>query len=224
MNTSANILLLIATLATIVLGIFLAAPLPAGPDRAGIGIGCFMLQTPRWICLAVVLGMCVANGAFAWPSDRTAQYVIVLVVHGLLGLGSIACGLAALAGSISVVPEWKIRVLTLVPFAIPATQILFAAWFLNPSLRSSLDATTVRTGTTWTLAWLGVLVVIFGSIGATAWQQDRTDSARRQAENAAKARAEAEAKTNAEDEGFRALTPESPVTDWFRFTEYGHSE
>ena len=54
--------LVVAVLLTIWLGIFYYMPLPAGPDRAMIGLGCVFLQTPRWLAMALVLGVCVARG------------------------------------------------------------------------------------------------------------------------------------------------------------------
>jgi hypothetical protein len=169
--------------------------------------------------------MCVSQGAFTWPSNRGAQYLIVLLVHTLLGLGSIACGLSALEGLDRVqTPEWMARVLTAAPFVIPGTQILFAAWFLNPIFRSAMDAAAVRTVGNYALACFALLVVVFGSVGALAVQLDRKDSARRQAEYAAREKTAADAKANAEEQGFRALTPGSPLIEWFRFTEYGYSE
>src|SRR4029453_14865048 len=124
MNHLANVLLLIATLLTIWLGISFVLPLPLGPDRAMVGLGGVFIQTPRWICLAVVLGLCVARGAFTWPADRAAQYLIVFVVHALIGFGWLAAGMGAL-GSTGGVSQWMARVLALSTLVVPAIQIIF---------------------------------------------------------------------------------------------------
>jgi hypothetical protein len=224
-NTTANIFLVVASLATIVLGILYSAPLPLGPDRAGSGVVCFMLQLPRWVCLAVVLMMCVAKGAFSWPSDRPAQYFLVLLVHTLLGLGCIWCGLYAMEGFTGIpVPGWMIRTLTCAPLVIPATQILFAAWFLNPALRNALEASTVRMVTNYALVCFAIVMLGFGIVGAHAAHCYGKIQARLLAESAARTKAEAQAKASAEEQAFGALTPESPLADWLRFTEYDRSE
>src|SRR5205823_1728614 len=132
MNLTANVLLAFAALMTIILGGAFIAPLPLGPDRAMIGLACFFTQIPRWLCLAIVLSMCVHHGALHWPTERAAQYGVVIVMHALLGLGSIACGLAAIGKRYPGVPDWMMWVLMLVPLLVPSMQIVFAAWFLNP--------------------------------------------------------------------------------------------
>jgi hypothetical protein len=224
-NVLANILLLVATVATVILGSFFASTLPYGPGRAGIGIQCVMLQTPRWICLAVVLGMCVAKGAFTWPPDRGAQYFIVFVVHALLGLGCIVCGVVAMEGLRGVpVPEWMIRSLAFAALVIPATEILFAGWFLNPGLRNALDAARVRVVINYALLCFGVTVLGFGAVGAAVFQRNSSYRTRQRAESAARAKAQAEAEASAEEQAFRALTPQSSLNDWLRFTEYSHAE
>ena len=225
MNILANIFLLLAALATIILGILFAGPLPAGPDRAGMGIQCFLVQVPRWICLAVVLGMCVAEGAFTWPAERPAQYFVVLVTHALLGLGSILCAMVAMDQISGLpVPQWMIGVLTFAPLVIPSTQILFAVWFLNPSLRNALDASTARAFINYALGCFGVLVLLFGTVGASVAQSNWKYRARQMADYATRTKAQAEAQASAEEQAFRALTPQSPLIDWLRFTEASHAE
>jgi hypothetical protein len=217
--------LLVAILATVLLGICFAAPLPPAPDRAGIGLVCFMVQGPRWICIAVVLGMCVARGAFSWPSDRAVQYVVVFAVHALLGLGCLFCGLLSVErwpGAQE--PEWMLRALSLAPLVIPAGQILFASWFLNPALRSGLDASTVRLVTNYAVGFFGVIAFAFAVVGSLVLNSDWKRSSQRRGECAARAKAEAEAKASAEEQAFRSLTAQSPLIDWLRFTEYPHPE
>src|SRR5262245_4284949 len=117
-----NVLLTFAALLTIWLGIFFCLPLPAGPDRAMMGITCFFLQTPRWICMAIVLGFCVARGALTWPASRGLQFLVVFIVHGALGLGAICAGLGGL-GVTSGIPHWLSRILALSTVLVPSMQI-----------------------------------------------------------------------------------------------------
>ena len=91
-----NAVIGVAALLTIGLGAFYCQPPPAGPDRAMIGIVCFLAQTPRWICMAILLGLCVAKGAFVWPESRATQYLMVFALHLAIGFGAICAGLAGL--------------------------------------------------------------------------------------------------------------------------------
>lgn len=48
---------------------FLLHAAPAGAGSRDDWPGLFFAQTPRWICLAILLGLCVANGAFSHCPD-----------------------------------------------------------------------------------------------------------------------------------------------------------
>lgn len=162
-----NLLLAIATVLTIWLGIFYCLPLPSGPDRAMIGLGCVFTQTPRWICLLIVLETCAARGAFAWPGDRTAQYIIVFLVHALMGSGAICAGLAGI-GVTAGVSAWQSRLLALSTIVVPAIQIVFCAWFLNPHWHRMLDAAAARNFTNISLIVFAASVLVFGLVGLAA--------------------------------------------------------
>lgn len=162
-----NGVIAIAALLTIGLGIFFCMPLPPGPDRAMIGLVCVFAKTPRWICMAILLGLCVANGAFAWPENRAAQYVIIFIVHLVIGFGAICAGLAGL-GVTSGVPDWLSRILALSTIMVPSVQIVFAAWFLNPGLHEGLDAEAMRHTTNTFLAVFASLVCLFSLAGVFA--------------------------------------------------------
>ena len=224
MHIAADVLLVCAALMTILLGGALTAPLPLGPDRAMIGLTCFFTQGPRWLCLAIVLSMCVTQGAFHWPRARAAQYVVVLVLHALLGLGSLACALAAIGKHYPGVPAGMMWVLMLVPLLVPSMQIVFAAWLLNPALRSGLDEATVRTVTHYALVAFAVIVVSVAGVGAVAYQRSLAYEAAQRATFEAQERAAQAAKAQAAEGAFRVLTPESPLTDWLRFIATSHSD
>jgi hypothetical protein len=219
----ANILLTLAALLTICLGIFFCFPLPAGPDRAILGFACFFLQTPRWICLAAVLGICVAKGAFTWPADRGAQFLVVFIAHAALGFGAIRAGLAALDVTSGIL-DWLSRILALSTVVVPLMQIGFAVWFLNPGLHKTLDAAGLRNMTNNALAVFAVLVGGFALAGVAAWLLTTMDSRRARAEYEAVEKARQNAKQEAEDRQFQALTPESSLGDWMAFLEYPNSD
>ena len=68
MHFHVNGVIAIAALLTIWLGIFYCMPLPRGPDRAMIGLVCFLAQTPRWICVAFA-----PDATFFMPSPKIAS-------------------------------------------------------------------------------------------------------------------------------------------------------
>jgi hypothetical protein len=74
------------------------------------------------------MAMCVARGAFTWPSTRAGQYFVVLTGQILLGLASIVCTMLTIdrtGGS----PHWIGKVAQLPPFILPLVQMAFAAGF-----------------------------------------------------------------------------------------------
>ncbi len=125
-----NAALVLAALLTLGLGAFYCLPPPQTPDRAMMGMACFLVQTPRWICLALALGVCVANGAITWPANRPLQYLAVFTVHALLGLGAICAGVLSLTETPGV-PAWLMRVLALSTVVVPAIEIGLAALLVN---------------------------------------------------------------------------------------------
>jgi hypothetical protein len=213
----------LAALLTIWLGIFFCLPLPAGPDRAMIGLGCFFLQTPRWVCMAILLGLCVAKGAFMWPESRAAQYFVVFVVHVAIGVGAICAGLGGL-GVTSGVPVWLTRILALSTVIVPTVQIIFAAWFLNFGLHKGLDTATMRYTTNTFLTVFAGLVCLFALAGLSAWSLTTTDTRNRRRAFEQEQQARQRAQQDVEDNAFRALTPESPLAEWMAFLEYPNSE
>jgi hypothetical protein len=223
MHFHVNGVIAIAALLTIGLGIFFCMPLPPGPDRAMIGLVCVFAQTPRWICMAILLGLCVANGAFAWPENRVAQYVIVFIVHVAIGFGAICAGLGGL-GVTSGMPDWLSRILALSTIVVPTIQIVFAAWFLNPGLHKALDAGTMRYTTNVFLAIFAGLVAVFSLAGVVACAMTTKDTKTRRHNHKQEQEARQRAQQEAEDNAFRALTPQSPVADWMPFLEYPNSE
>jgi hypothetical protein len=218
-----NGVIAIAALLTIGLGIFYCMPSPAGPDRAMIGIVCFLAQTPRWICMAILLGFCVAKGAFVWPESRAAQYLILFAVHLAIGFGAICTGLAGL-GMTSGVPEWLSRMLALSTVVVPGVQIVFAAWFLNPGLHKALDAAAMRHTTNVFLIVFAVLVGVFSLAGGAAWAMATKDTMNRHYDYEQQQKAKQRAQQEAEDSAYRALAPESPLASWMAFLEYPNSE
>jgi hypothetical protein len=169
-------------LLTIWLAIFFFLPSPSGPDRAMMGWACILLQTPRWICMALVLGICVARGAFTWPESRAAQYAIVFLAHAALGAGAICAALGGL-GMTSGIPGRLARLLQLGTVLVPSIEIAFAAWFLNLRLRKGLEAVALRhTINTWLVAF-GATVGVFLLSGAAAWMLSAADKAKRRVDH-----------------------------------------
>jgi hypothetical protein len=195
MTPHPNMALAVATLLTIGLGILYHTAQSAGPDRASMWLGCFLVQTPRWIGLALVLGLCVARGAFNWPAERGAQYAVVFLVHIVLGLGAIFASFGGL-GVTPGVPGWLSRLLALSTLIVPAMQICFAAWFLNQGLHKNLEPTALRHTTNSALAAFAGIVCFFGIAGAVAWQlgvkEDMKSRAAYEAEKNARQNAERE--------------------------------
>jgi hypothetical protein len=222
MNLYPNILLAVAAVLTIWKGVYVFVPVSTGPD-ALIGLDSLILQTPRWICLAVVLGVCVARGAFAWPANQAAQYVVVFSVHLLIGLGALWVSMAGLR-VVGGVPTWMSRTAALSTIVVPAMQILFAAWFINPVFHRTLDAATRRNVTNAGLIIFAVVVVGFVWAGAMARRAVSQFAMRNRAQFAADEAARQVVKEDAEDSRFRALTPESPMSDWLLFLESAKSE
>jgi hypothetical protein len=223
MHFHVNGVIAIAVLLTIGLGIFFCMPLPLGPDRAMIGLVCFLAQTPRWICMAILLGLCVANGAFTWPENRAAQYVVVFIVHLAIGFGAICAGLGGL-GVTSGMPDWLSRILALSTIMVPSVQIVFAAWFLNPGLHKGLDAAAMRFTTNTFLAVFASLVCMFTLAGVVAWAVTTKDTTTRRHNYEEEQKARQRAQQETEDNAFRALTPQSALADWMSFLEYPNSE
>jgi hypothetical protein len=116
------------------------------------------------------------------------------------------------------------RMLRFAPLVIPASQILFAVWFLNPALRNALNGTTVRLVTDCALICFGGIAVAFVVVGATVAHCDWNQRTRQQAECDTNVRAQSKAQASADEEAFRALTPQSPLIEWLGFTEYSHAE
>jgi len=218
-----NAVIAIAALLTISLGIFYCMPLPPGPDRSMIGLVCVFAQTPRWICMAILLGLCVANGAFAWPENRAAQYIVVFILHLAIGFGAICAGLAGL-GVTSGLPDWLSRILALSTIMVPSVQIVFAAWFLNPGLHKGLDAAAIRYTTNTFLAVFTGLVCVFSLAGVAASVMMTKDTKSRRHNYQQEQEARQRAQQEAEDNAFRALTAKSPLADWMAFLEYPNSE
>jgi len=218
-----NIGLVVSSLLTIWLAIFFFMPSPLGPDRAMMGWACILLQTPRWICMAMVLMICVARGAFTWPESHAAQYAIVFAVHAALGVGAICASLGGL-GMTSGIPDFLARVLQFGTVLVPSIEIAFAAWFLNPWLRKGLDSGAVRhAANSWFTAF-GCVVGVFLLAGAAAWALNAADTAKRRVDHKAEARAKKEAFDQEEDRQFEALKPESRLSDWLAFLAYPHTQ
>jgi hypothetical protein len=188
-----------------------------------IGLVCFFAQTPRWICMAILLVLCVANGAFAWPESRAAQYSLVLIVHLAIGFGAICAGLGGL-GVTSGVPDWLSRILALSTIMVPSVQIVFAAWFLNPGLHKGLDAAAMRHTTNTFLTVFASLVCLFSLAGVVAWAITTKDTTSRRHNYEREREARQRGQQEAEDNSCRALTPQSPLANWMPFLEYPNSE
>lgn len=218
-----NGVIAVAALLTIGLGIFYSLPSPAGPDRAMIGIVCFLAQTPRWFCMAIILGFCIAKGAFSWPESRIAQYAFVFTAHLAIGFGAICAGLAGL-GMCSGVPAWLSRMLALSTILVPGIQIFFAIWFLNPNFHKALDAAAMSHTTNQFLLIFAAVVGLFSLAGAAAWTLKTKDTTSRRYNYEEEQKARQRARQLTEDNAFRAVTPASPLRDWMAFLEYPNSE
>jgi hypothetical protein len=223
MNLLADILVAIALLFTAALGYFLSLPTPGAPDRAGLAAMLPILQTPRWICLSVLMGLCVARGAFTWPANRSGQYFVVCAVHVLLGLVAMVCASIAMdqKSPSSRAPYWIGYLVQLPTFVLPLLQMAFAAWFLNPALRDNLDQGTVRTFTNRAIAGFGLLIVTVGVLATIALLQVLAHDARDRAQNPPPEKTKEVPKEIADDQKFRALAPDAPISEWLTHTAYG---
>jgi hypothetical protein len=100
-------------------------------------------------------------------------------------------------------------------------QMAFAAWFLNPGLRDKLDPGTVRTVTNRAVAGLGLLIVCFGVLATIALLKVLAHDARDRAQNPPPEKTKEVPQEIAEDQKFRALTPDTPISEWLPYTAYG---
>src|SRR5262249_41697636 len=116
----------------------------AGPDRAGAQISFGIVLFLRWVCLAVVLCICVSKGGLAWPPSRAGQYFLVFVVHILLGFVSLfSATLKTLPNSLS---DGMISAMGWVPYLLPAFQAIFALTVLFPGALEPGSIAPVRHG------------------------------------------------------------------------------
>jgi hypothetical protein len=188
-----------------------------------IGLTCFFIQTPRWIVMAGLLGLCVSRGTFGWPTERWAQYFVVFAAHFVLGLATICAAIGGL-GCTSGIPTVLSRALAAFTVIIPAMQILFIGWFLHPGLYKNLDPAAVRHITNNSLAVFAASAALFGSVGLTAWIMNQVDTSRSHAQLQAEKKAKEDSKEAEESRQFAALRPDSPLEDWMKFLEYPYSE
>jgi hypothetical protein len=161
-NLFADLLIAVAAIFTAILGYFLALPTPAAPDRAGLSVALPLLQTPRWICLTVLMAMCVARGAFTWPSTRIG----IDCLHDAHDRQNRR--IAAL--------DWESCATS--SFYPAARTNGLRRWFLNPALRDKLDPGMVRTVTNRVLAGFGLLIACFGVLAIVALWKDLAQDAR----------------------------------------------
>jgi hypothetical protein len=97
----------------------------------------------------------------------------------------------------------------------------FAAWFLNPALRDHLDPRTVRSITNRAAAGLGLLMVCFVVLATIALLKVLAHDARDRAQNPPPEKIKEVPMEIAEEQKFRALTPDSPISEWLPYTAYG---
>jgi hypothetical protein len=226
MSVLPNVLIVIAVLLTAGLGYFLSLPTPGAPDRAGLAVVLPILQTPRWICLAFLMSLCVARGAFVWPAGRAGQYFVVLAVHVLIGIVAVV-GTAILMDQNSQstkVPHWVGYLAQVPAFVIPLLQMIFAAWILNPALRGNLDPGTVRTVNHRAIAGFALLISGLGVIATIAVLNGLARDARERAQNPRPENTTEISKEIAEEQKFRSLAPDAPISEWLPYTAYGTPE
>jgi hypothetical protein len=177
----------------------------AGPDRAGSEMYYIFICAPRWLVLAVVLGVIVARGGFAWVSRHTIfQWLAVFAVHGAVGVLS-ALALLSLRGG-----EGLVHVgYCVFSIAVPVIVMLYAVLVLAspgvpmPSWARGLMVTVAA-------------VTLVGGILAVEIT-DRTElAARQQAEDSARPAREARLRRLAELE---ALPKDAPLVRWLAFLD-----
>ena len=226
MSVLANVLIVMAVLLTAGLGYFLSLPTPGAPDRAGLAVVLPILQTPRWICLAFLMSLCVARGAFAWPAGRSGQYFVVLAVHVLLGIVAVVCTAILMDqnSQSTKVSHWVGYLAQVPAFVMPLLQMIFAAWILNPALRGNLDPRTVRTVNNRAIASFALLLIGLGVIATIAVLNGLARDARERAQNPTLEKTKEIPKEIADEQRFRGLTPDAPISEWLPYTTYGTPE
>src|SRR5262245_1586245 len=131
----------------------------SGAGRSGASMQLGLVLPLRWLCLAGLLAICVARGAFPWPSTATGQYVVVLAAHAVLGFASLM-----IAGM--EMEEGGIRILRWVPFVLPAAQVVLAISTLFPELP---EAAGLRAGALIFLAVAGGGAALFVAVSGIAF-------------------------------------------------------
>src|SRR5436190_1767494 len=211
MNTAAVILMVLAGLFTL---LYRAALVDtqrlAGPDRSGVQIVFGVVLFLRWLCLSGILWICVKRGGFAWPASREAQYFLVFVAHIALGIVSLFSGVSRLQpGDLS---EAFVDALAWVPYVVPAAELSFALSVLFPDVLEPSSLLPWRLGSLGIAGAAGLAAALV--LGAMMLREERELAVRR-AESERVEAAEKQAKEDAEQSAFRALTPASPLPDWF---------
>ena len=159
-----------------------------------------------WLLLALLL--LAAAGVGAMPLAGAVLSFLLVPASGF----AVQAALAALG------KDRRLKWPAVVPAAIPGLLIAYSLWCALPALRSLLGPTAATAG-----AFGPVLV-----LSALAWAA-RLGHARARAaapgksaeEAAADAAREEEERRRRSEEAFRSLTPDSPLWEWWTYTEPG---
>lgn len=187
----------------------------AGPDRAGVEIVFAILLLLRWTCLAGILVLCVKKGAFDGRMPREGQYFLAFLAHALLGVVSLLSGLARI--SRTSLSDGTVSALSWVPYLLPAAEIAFVVTVLWPDALEAGSLQPVRLGL---LGMVGAIGLAAGCVLIVLTLRESREKAERTAGVQREEDAKQKAKEDAENQAFRALTPESPLPQWFVFLEW----
>jgi hypothetical protein len=176
-----------------------------GPDSVGAEFQYVLVCGPRWLFLAVVLGVLVVRDSFRWVNNNKGiQFLVVFGVHGAVGI------LSALALLCLREPDGLIRAgFWVFSMGVPIIIMVYAI--------AALDAPGVMTP-----VWARALMTAVGPLALVGcvlavqihWQWDR--AARDKAEVSAREAREALAKRVAE---FQTLPKNAPLIQWLPYVD-----
>jgi hypothetical protein len=102
--------------------------------------------------------------------------------------------------------------------------MIFAVWILNPTLRANLEPGTVRTINDRAIAGFALLVIGVGVLATVAVLNGLAREARQRAQNSKVQKTSEIPKEIGEEQKFRGLKPDAPISEWLPYTAYGTPE
>ena len=164
-----------------------------------------LMTIALWILLAVLL--LIAGGKGAMPAWVAVCALGIVPLSGAAAVTSIRL----LEGRVDTLSKWPL----IVPLLAPLLIMLYAAWSFYPALRASIPPNAANVG-----IWSALLI-----LSLLPWPALRGRAAQR-AEVALKFQVDEERETARKREEnlarFQQLTPDSPLSEWLKFTVDGN--